>query len=300
MEVELFSFEKIKKVPEMQSAKVFEWYSIYFASSVANVLHFEGGLIEMNFVNWSGSAENLPLQANFFTSSGYRPTSFYPQQVRYSQGQPGGMMPADMDEQMQEYALKKMLDIEVDSAKTQNRMAVAEHKNQLAMLNEEFRAKLHEERYERKQLTVLAVSVNSDGYFEIERISPDGSRRHSASICNQRNFRGTYFYSAASAPEENILQITWQGTVEGIILSGSKMTAQWMGRELSSRGVCFRIPRRQKLEILEEILGYIIENAQEVEVPQTIGWTRNSLGAWQFEPEICNTLAGMLGKLYIK
>lgn len=221
----------------------------------------------------------------------------YYQQPGYPQGQPLMVTPITVTPQEKTYAVKKMIDVEAEMAKnavaTQNRMAVNEHKNQLDMQKAEHRARLQEEAYERRCLTILAISVNSDGYFELERISPDGSRRHSAGICSQKDFRGVYYYAVDSNYEENVLEITWQGEADGIILSGAKMTSTEMCRELAGRGVCFRVPRREKLEIMEKIFGYIVENSQKVEVPRTIGWTKNSEGVWRFEPEIANTLAGL-------
>lgn len=227
---------------------------------------------------------------------GYSQVPYY-MEPGYPQGQNGVMVPMSIAPQEQQYAMRRKIDVEAEMAKegvkAQNRMAVNEHKIWLDMQKTEHKTKLQEEAYERRCLTVLAVSENSDGYFEIERISPDGSRRYSAAICDQRGFQGMYFHSADSAPAEDVLKIIWQGEEGGIILSGAKMTSTAMCRELAGKGICFRIPRRERIEIMEKIWGYILGNAKRVEVPRTIGWTQNSKGAWQFEAEIANTLEGM-------
>lgn len=198
---------------------------------------------------------------------------------------------------LQQYAARQQIDINTEAIKdnfrTANKIAVADHKHQLDIQKEAMKAELLEHYRARRQLATRSVIENADGYLIQELILPDGKHHYSEPICTERFFKAKYYYATDSSQEENVLRIFWQDEKTGIFLSGKSMTAKAMNKAFLMKGVVFRISRRAKEEILEQIFSYLINKAEYIEIPRCVGWTKNSAGIWVFEKEEAKTLEGI-------
>ena len=63
------------------------------------------------------------------------------------------------------------------------------------------------------------------------------------------------------------------------------LTAKSLSRALSRMGISLRGSRHNLSLIKELLLSYLFEHAETKEIPDNIGWTKNSMSKWIFTKE---------------
>lgn len=186
----------------------------------------------------------------------------------------------------------------LENAKTVNKMALKAYENRLELDKEMVRSQLQEERAENRELTVKALVEDSCGDLCIETTNSKGVRKVSQPLSKARSFKSFILVSAnteKSRDLKKILKVLWQGETDGILLSLDDGAVQQIKliKKLEEKGVTLKIPRRDKKELEEFFLGWLIDKSEIVKIPEHIGWNQLEDGAWFFEKNPEKTLEGI-------
>lgn len=189
-------------------------------------------------------------------------------------------------------------DVRLDAAKTFHQMMCNEQKAAYEEEKDLRRFKLQKELIENRELSQKVLDVDLHGYLCIERINPEGEKKMSQPISNAHHFRSSILSSGNKEKCKDlkpVLMVSWYGDDVGVLLplDGNDASARKLLKKFQERGVSFRFPRRDSNVLCDYFLSWLIENAENVKIPERLGWNQLENGAWCFEKNPCKTLEGV-------
>ncbi len=177
--------------------------------------------------------------------------------------------------------------IRIDEAKMYHKLEVerwkAVWKKQLMDAREEYQRK-------RESMTT-AVIFDSQGVLRREIRYAANDIRMTEPICKLHDFRATCFVSTGSK-NRFIIRVAAEGLQRPILLLSSNLSPDVLKKLMCKQGISFRVPRKEKMNVLEDIISLIIQKAQIVEIPDSYGWCRMTSG-WKFAHDFEHTFTGM-------
>lgn len=182
-----------------------------------------------------------------------------------------------------DYQLKKDYVWFEQQLKERNEQLLQNNRLQLLEARQQYQLQLQE--------LTSAVILDSTSHFCREICIPDKKRRITNSIFNFSNPKITRFF-ALGGDFDSIIELSAKGLRETILFLDDDLgDAKRIKKKLVKAGVIIRVPRRVINETLLQFSAYLIQNAEEQELPLTTGWCLTRQG-FVYERNKKKTLIG--------
>ena len=197
---------------------------------------------------------------------------------------------AQLDYQKQILALDNKKELE--NLKTENIIKIENKRHENAMKRQEGMY----ERTEERENAAFALFKDSEGRIRIETKYPTREPKYSVPIIKCLNVCSCQICDAETH-EVALLIVTADNMVGNIILEKENFNLKGLENCLSKHGIALNISRERKKMVLNLLLSYLIDEAGIVELPKTLGWSKNN-GGWIFASSIEETIDGVKGGYY--
>ena len=145
----------------------------------------------------------------------------------------------------------------LDWQRTQNKKELATHKDNLKRKNELD-----------KELSTLMLLEDQDGCIRYGIRTGDDKCAYSKPIISVRHLKLKKV--GVNDGDEHLFFVSWEGCKKPVLIK--ELVAKKFTKALETSGVGFYIPRRKKSTIIDLLISYLSQNADEVVLPRTKGW----------------------------
>ena len=151
------------------------------------------------------------------------------------------------------------------------------------------------EEYRRKRENMMtAIVCDSEKYLRRE-IRYEDEVRLSRPVCQLHNFKVVRYTSLEAGEGDFVFEISAEGLQRPILLNSKVFNTKSLKEELTKQGIQICVPQRDKQNVLEGMLNFLAQDAEEVELPFTTGWCLTT-ERWKFAREPEKTFLGKWDK----
>lgn len=178
--------------------------------------------------------------------------------------------------------IRKEYEDEKRKSDFESKKAEAEYKAGLKAKQDEGREKLHQLR----EISVPSIRLDEEGRFVYRYVV--GNKKYEESLpvfsvgCMKLQFLHSFPYQ-----QDLIACISWKGAKKKVYLMENDISGKMLRKFLTKAGVEVRLNKKNRDQVLDQILAFLISNAVYREIPYRNGWCKMSNGWCYYSGEEC-------------